>query len=914
MAARRQPAAAAAASPAGLKIKVKAGVAAGKASKEGHPHESGEDVGAEPGDGVVANARMLKRKRLTPPGSPASKRPPRGASPNSVTANGEPAESVPKRTGSNLADLNVVKQDVGKPGAVVGTTESVEPGADRVNDEETKVIAKAQGEIQVTSAATAEDQPGQKTDVDTLQAGDQSQSVATGVQVSSSLATSSVTTVADEVKHHTIPSHAGWFSWTEIHTLEKRGLPEFFSGKMPGKTPEIYLEYRNAIMKKYREHLGTVLTVADMQEHLSGVDEKAIYRIMEFLDHWGLINYQAPAEFLPSWKHPAPILVADAALMLRALPRKGSSLYHFDTTHAPVSQQSLVNPKTTDAVIAEMLAFGEGPEVEYHCNSCGADCSKQRYHCQKQADFDLCPDCYNEEHYGPDMASTDFIKMDVTEASNANGGGWTDQETLLLLEALELYGDNWNEIAEHVATKSKSQCILHFIRLPVEDPFSEEADGLASTSNAPVTTPVSQTDSTLEGEQEEKETAEKEPGDDAANIPSTDTEAEPWSEELVMPSNLATFAEAGNPVMAQMSFLATMIGSNLGSEAAQAALAALTTKDPGVHLAAGTAMILEDAVADVERSSSENPGRSVQVDEEMLSADETTATDDAGPSPSGGVKIPVSDSTASAQNDEDAPSQSEPNLGKEVVQKTDVAESLDVMKEAKGAGRVKRAAASAMAAAAVKAKLLADQEEREMQRLIGVVIDHQLKKLDLKLKFLNELEAAIGKECDQVERDRSNFFTEHARIAASHLGGSSNFNPPPSPPRQQAIVPVQPQAPASFQGQIYGHGFQAMPGVSSNHQMSGVSPNHAAFMQSQMYQGLANSMNAGAMTMQQSHFGRQMMMQAGASPHMLGRQEMITPPSQVLLGRPMMGSENPGGALPGMSRPVPGGALGGMPQ
>ena len=52
-----------------------------------------------------------------------------------------------------------------------------------------------------------------------------------------------------------------------------------------------------------------------------------------------------------------------------------------------------------------------------------------------------------------------------------------------------------------------------------------------------------------------------------------------------------------------------MIGSNLGSEAAQAALAALTTKDPGVHLAAGTAMILEDAVADVERSSSENPGR-----------------------------------------------------------------------------------------------------------------------------------------------------------------------------------------------------------------------------------------------------------------------------------------------------------------
>lgn len=64
--------------------------------------------------------------------------------------------------------------------------------------------------------------------------------------------------------------------------------------------------------------------------------------------------------------------------------------------------------------------------------------------------------------------------------------------------------------------------------------------------------------------------------------------------------------------------------------------------------------------------------------------------------------------------------------GKEVVQQTGVADKLDVMEEAKVAGRVKRAAASAMAAAAVKAKLLADQEEREMQRLIASVIDQQV--------------------------------------------------------------------------------------------------------------------------------------------------------------------------------------------
>lgn len=61
------------------------------------------------------------------------------------------------------------------------------------------------------------------------------------------------------------------------------------------------------------------------------------------------------------------------------------------------------------------------------------------------------------------MSSSDFILMESAEVPGASGGKWTDQETLLLLEALELYKENWNEIAEHVATKTKAQCILHFI-------------------------------------------------------------------------------------------------------------------------------------------------------------------------------------------------------------------------------------------------------------------------------------------------------------------------------------------------------------------------------------------------------------------------------------------------------------------
>ncbi|KAK9128347.1 hypothetical protein Syun_017144 [Stephania yunnanensis] len=54
-------------------------------------------------------------------------------------------------------------------------------------------------------------------------------------------------------------------------------------------------------------------------------------------------------------------------------------------------------------------------------------------------------------------SSIDFIRMDPTkDFGDLDGDNWTDQETLLLLEGLELYNDNWNDIAKHVGTKSKA--------------------------------------------------------------------------------------------------------------------------------------------------------------------------------------------------------------------------------------------------------------------------------------------------------------------------------------------------------------------------------------------------------------------------------------------------------------------------
>lgn len=102
--------------------------------------------------------------------------------------------------------------------------------------------------------------------------------------------------------------------------------------------------------------------------------------------------------------------------------------------------------------------------------------------------------------------------MEPGEVPGLSGGKWTDQETLLLLEALELYKENWNEIAEHVATKTKAQCILHFVQMPIEDTFVDCDDDIESSSKEPADPAPSDKDSIAP-----KDATETTEGETAAN-------------------------------------------------------------------------------------------------------------------------------------------------------------------------------------------------------------------------------------------------------------------------------------------------------------------------------------------------------------------------------------------------------------
>ena len=64
------------------------------------------------------------------------------------------------------------------------------------------------------------------------------------------------------------------------------------------------------------------------------------------------------------------------------------------------------------------------------------------------------------------------------------------------------------------------------------------------------------------------------------------------------------------------------------------------------------------------------------------------------------------------------------------------------------------AAASALASAAVKAKHLAAVEERKIKSLVALLVETQMKKLEIKLRHFEELETIMDREREALDHQR----------------------------------------------------------------------------------------------------------------------------------------------------------------
>lgn len=105
-----------------------------------------------------------------------------------------------------------------------------------------------------------------------------------------------------------------------------------------------------------------------------------------------------------------------------------------------------------------------GKKALYHCNYCNKDISgKIRIKCTKCPDYDLCVECFSVgAEVTPHRSNHPYRVMDNLSFPLICQD-WNADEEILLLEGIEMYGlGNWAEVAEHVGTKNKEQCINHY--------------------------------------------------------------------------------------------------------------------------------------------------------------------------------------------------------------------------------------------------------------------------------------------------------------------------------------------------------------------------------------------------------------------------------------------------------------------
>ncbi|KAJ8478125.1 hypothetical protein OPV22_021852 [Ensete ventricosum] len=143
----------------------------------------------------------------------------------------------------------------------------------------------------------------------------------------------------------------------------------------------------------------------------------------------------------------------------RAVPSSGDD----DTSHRSKRRRVAASGEALGNIEAGSGAT-EGKKALYHCNYCNKDISgKIRIKCTKCADFDLCVECFSVgAEVTPHKSNHPYRVMDNLSFPLICPD-WNADEEILLLEGIEMYGlGNWAEVAEHVGTKSKAQCIDHY--------------------------------------------------------------------------------------------------------------------------------------------------------------------------------------------------------------------------------------------------------------------------------------------------------------------------------------------------------------------------------------------------------------------------------------------------------------------
>ncbi|XP_003376150.1 conserved hypothetical protein [Trichinella spiralis] len=302
---------------------------------------------------------------------------------------------------------------------------------------------------------------------------------------------------------------------------------------------------------------------------------------------------------------------------------------------------------------------------------------------------------------------------------------WTDQEMLLLLEAIEMFPDDWNRVSEHVGTRTPEECVTRFLFLPIEDPYLESEDEKALGNGSPLA-------------------------------------YQPFP-----------FSKSGNPVMSAVAFLASVVDPRVASAAAKAALEQFG-KDrdeiPPALLLAHTKN-LEAVYAETGKLESEiglaysGIAGTGEEDEDLLKKESYNENDNNQDSENKDQETSsVMENGSSALQEEQSEAVSHDDINTVNLMPSEDSDGISENKK-----RIQAAAAAALGAAAAKAKHLASVEERRIKALIAALVETQMKKQEVKLRHFEELETLMDREHDTLEQQRQSLLQERQQFYLDQL-------------------------------------------------------------------------------------------------------------------------------------------------
>ncbi|GFZ03915.1 SWITCH/sucrose nonfermenting 3A [Actinidia rufa] len=516
-------------------------------------------------------------------------------------------------------------------------------------------------------------------------------------------------------------SRRRWFSWDDIHDTEKSHLREFFDGSSFTRSPKIYRDYRDFIISKFREDPSRRLTFTEVRKSLVG-DISVLHKVFAFLERCGLINFCAPGGEDPGEEGNWRVRVEDGApngVRVVAAPNPNSL--------KPVT----VPPGGSDngrGVVGN--GFDLPPLASYRdvyserkgtiCGNCKQRCESGHYECTK---------CFKNGHYGENKSVDDFKFIDCIPNSGNHEAVWTEAETLLLLESVLKHGDNWDLVAENVKTKTKADCISKLIELPFGDLMLGSThrrgrlwdnDGnmsIVQQVQLPSSETHSQENIKTDDQCHDVEKESNQNGDAETQVPPlkrkrtispSDTGNALMKQShitLGQPPPLSPAAALLSPKYCS-SHLSSMVGPHITASAAEAAVTALCDE--------------------------------CQCPREIFDGDANEG-EELGSSPQNNKKE------------------------REIEERPTELESQGTSSEKNAIPltfRIRAATATALGAASARAKLLADQEDREIECLAATIIETQLKKLQCKIKHIDDMELIMEKEYTQLEELKESIIAE----------------------------------------------------------------------------------------------------------------------------------------------------------